>query len=78
MKINYIDNDSEVEMIINNFDGVIYQYLIWKGERWKRCELCNKWIKIRNKKNTSQKYCGSCKKMKQLEWNNNYRKSQND
>lgn len=66
MKVNYIDNDSEVEMTINDFDGVIYQYLIWKGERWKKCNLCEKWIKQKSKKPTL--YCNSCKKEKQLEW----------
>lgn len=67
-KINYINEDSEVGMVIIDFDDVVYQYLIWKGERWKKCnyknehdELCSKWFKLKSV-NSKQKYCNSCAK----------------
>lgn len=66
MRVCYINEDSETELVIKDFDGVIYQYLIWKGEKWKRCEVCGKWIKIKGKK--PPEYCTTCKKEKQLDW----------
>jgi rRNA maturation endonuclease Nob1 len=62
MKVCYADleEQAEVELTIDDFDGVIYQYLIWKGERWKRCEICGKWIKQGNTK--PKKYCNICAK----------------
>lgn len=72
MKVCYINEESEIEIIINDFEGVVYHYLIWKGEKWKKCEECNKWIKVKSKK--PPKYCNTCKKQKQLEWDKEYRK----
>jgi len=63
MKVNYFDEDSEVGISINNFEGVVYYYLIWKGENWKRCECCNKkWFKLKGVKDNSKKYCNGCAK----------------
>lgn len=60
IKINYI-NEKEVkgenDLVITDFDGVVHQYLIWKGEKWKRCEECGKWIR---QKNNKIKYCDKC------------------
>lgn len=67
IKVEFVDNDkmSENGIIINDFEGVIYQYLIWKGQKWVKCEKCGKWIIPRNNKT---KYCGVCAKEMQLEW----------
>ena len=59
MRICYVNNISELEMVIDDFDGVIYKYLIWKGEKWKRCCECGKWIKLKTF-NSKQKYCKVC------------------
>jgi hypothetical protein len=67
MKINYIDVDEESEVVINidNFENVIYYYMNYRGESWKRCEgviegkKCIKWVKVTNNK---VKYCSSCAK----------------
>jgi predicted RNA-binding Zn-ribbon protein involved in translation (DUF1610 family) len=72
MKVCYVLEDSEVMITIKDFKDVIYQYLIWKGERWKKCEVCGRWIKVKGKK--PQQYCPNCKKNKQLEWDREYRK----
>lgn len=69
IKLNFGDKENienEDDLIITDFDGVIYQYLIWRGEKWKKCEVCGKWIKIKSKK--IPMYCSKCKKEKQLEW----------
>ncbi|MGU9539168.1 hypothetical protein ACQX0N_09330 [Clostridium tepidum] len=65
--------ESENDLIITDFDGVVYQYLIWRGEKWKRCEVCSKWIRIKSKK--IPMYCSKCKKEKQLEWDRKYHKN---
>ena len=64
IKVNYAYEDSEEGLIIEDFDGVIYQWLKYKGERWKRCEECGKWFKQRS---NSAKYCDKCRRVLQLE-----------
>lgn len=63
MKINYVDIEEESDVIItiDNFENVIYYYMNWKGENWKRCEnaKCGKWVKITTGNN---KYCLTCAK----------------
>ncbi|EPY2277983.1 hypothetical protein ACXAT3_002735 [Clostridium sporogenes] len=69
IKLNFGDKENtgnEDDLIITDFDGVVYQYLIWRGEKWKRCEVCGKWIRVKSKK--IPMYCNVCKKKKQLEW----------
>lgn len=74
IKVCYINNDSDIEIVINDFEGVIYQYLMWKGERWKQCEECGKWIKI-HKDSNKIKHCSKCaKEVLQQQWRENKRK----
>lgn len=64
-KINYLDNENQnnkMEIVIEDFESVIYYYLLWKGEKWKKCECCNKkWFKLKVS-NSKQKYCSICAK----------------
>ena len=65
LKINYLDNesDSEVAFYIEDFDFVIYSYLNYIGENWKKCERCKKYfVKNKNAKKTP-KYCSPCAKI---------------
>lgn len=71
IKVCYIDEDSESEIIITDFEGVVHQYLIWKGERWKKCQECGKWIKITTGNNM---YCKKCAKEIQRQQKRNYDK----
>ena len=57
IKVNYAYEDSEEGLVIEDFDGVIYQWLKYKGERWKRCSECGKWIKAKGNKTS---YCKQC------------------
>lgn len=69
IKVNYVDDSStnnENDLVITDFDGVVYQYLIWKGEKWKRCKKCNRWIKIKGVKDNSKKYCNVCSKEEKI------------
>ena len=43
----------------------IYSYLIYIGEKWKRCEVCGKYIK--EGKTKKIKYCSDCAKKINLE-----------
>lgn len=71
IKVNYAYEDSEEGLVIENFDGVIYQWLKYKGERWKRCSECGKWIKIKSK-TCAPKYCKECKKIVDKETKKRY------
>lgn len=73
-----VECGEEVMAIDKNTDleNVIVKYLKWrKKEDYTYCTICGKEIIIKNSKDTSRKYCDNCKKKKQLEWNNNYRKT---
>ena len=81
IKVNYVDKEqikTENCLVITNFEGVIYQYLIWRGEKWKQCEVCGKWIKISGNR---MKYCNTCCKIVECNLTkkrvNKYRKNRN-
>lgn len=56
--------DDDIGLVVEDFDSVIYYYLIWKGQKWKRCERCYKWIR---QKNNKMKYCSNCSKIENIE-----------
>lgn len=71
MKINFIDVEevSDVVITVDDFENVLYYFLNWKGEKWRRCEYvnenkenCNKWFKLKSP-NSNQKYCNICAKI---------------
>ena len=66
IKVNYAYEDSEEEIVITDFDGCVHYWLQYKGEKWKRCEECGKWIK-QGKKAHQLKYCKECGKIKENE-----------
>ena len=60
-KINYLKEDGEKALEVNDLNGIIYFYLKYKGERWTKCEHCGeKYIKQSSKK--PKRYCPSCAK----------------
>ena len=65
IKVNYAYEDSEEEIVITDFDGCVHYWLQYKGEKWKRCEECGKWVK--QSKNNKNKYCKECAKNKERE-----------
>ena len=74
IKVNYAYEDSEEAIVITDFDGCIHYWLMYKGERWKRCEQCGKWIKLKGVKDNRKKYCNNCKTLMEQYWNNNRKK----
>lgn len=66
IKINYLKSEGNKALEVNDFENIIYSYLTYKGEKWVKCEVCNKYIKQNSKK--PKKYCEGCIKEKQKEW----------
>ena len=70
IKINYIDNskdkDKEIAFNVTDFDYIIYDYLIYLGEKYKKCEVCGGYFKV---KANAQIRCNKCALEKQKELN---------
>ena len=59
LKVNFIDNDSEQEFVLNEIDcqELAYAYLKWKdGKGFKRCKLCGRLMKSKGNKDICT-YC---------------------
>lgn len=69
LKVNFIDNEENPKIVFEVTDladcHAIYSYLIYIGEKWKRCEVCGKYIK--EGKTKKIKYCSDCAKKINLE-----------
>lgn len=63
IKVNYAYEESEEAIVLTDFDGIIHYWLMYKGERWKRCSECGKWIKPKCNK---EKYCKDCARIIKL------------
>lgn len=67
VKINYIDDKSEVAIVITNFEDYIDKYLMWKGViKSIRCagEGCMEHVQVRSNR---QKYCSECNRIRKNE-----------
>lgn len=64
LRVNYLDNNSDVAIKIREFEGVVHEYLKYLGEKWKKCECCSNWITI---KSNRTKYCKKCYSARELE-----------
>lgn len=61
IKVNYANEEGEVIINVTDFENSIYYYLIYIGQKWKRCEVCGEFFKqISNTK--PKKYCNKCSK----------------
>ncbi|ALS22290.1 hypothetical protein [Paenibacillus naphthalenovorans] len=56
-KVCFADENSEVEIKLDDFRDFVYQYLKWKGEKIGNCEKCNRPIKPSGK---NHKMCREC------------------
>lgn len=59
LKVNFIDNDSEQELVLSEIDcqELAYAYLKWKdGKGFKRCRLCGRLMKSKGSKDICT-YC---------------------
>jgi hypothetical protein len=58
IKVNYIENDSEIAITISDFRNFVYEYLkYFNPEKYIQCAECNKLIKTTNNR---QMYCSDC------------------
>lgn len=59
INVCYIDKEDSKEILkIHDFKNLGYEYLLYKGENFKRCTQCNTPIRKRGKR----KYCSDCAK----------------
>lgn len=66
MRINFIDNDSDVVLKITDFRELGYEYQNYIGDgKFIRCSECGRIVRKNGK---SDKYCSNCAKEKQLQW----------
>ena len=57
-----------IEASMDNIDQIVYEYLVWRGEPYKKCSVCGNYFKYNIKAKTPAIYCKLCKKEKQKEW----------
>jgi len=59
IKVNFVDKDNPVVLVISDFRNFVYNYLKWKGENIINCEECGI---LFYPKNNSHKFCKICQK----------------
>ena len=81
--VKFNDENSNVKIVISNFENFIYEYLKFTGETISNCKLCNKAFKTPGKIQASnpKKYCEECaieqKRRSKRRWKNRSRKNKN-
>lgn len=61
MKVNFINNDSDVVLKINDFRELGYEYQNYIGDgKFIRCSECERLVKRKNNHDRSTKYCREC------------------
>lgn len=78
LQINYreLNKENDIKLIIDDLDyAITYYYEKRDNLKYISCQKCNKRVAIKNKKDTSRKYCNSCKKDVDLEKYKKYNKN---
>lgn len=57
-RVLIIDNDSPTVLKINDFRKLGYEYMVYKGENYIRCQNCGKLVK--QNKNGTRQFCSDC------------------
>lgn len=55
IKLNFIDDSNKCVLLISDFRELGYEYLLYQGDNYSRCETCN--ILFKQNKNNTYKYC---------------------
>ena len=71
IRVDFLDEDSEVEFVIDDFREFVLDYLKWKGENIGECIECGGLIEITGK---AIKYCPECRRNQDLERHKRYNK----
>lgn len=61
-RVTFINDDSEEVLFVSDFRELGYEYLLYKGENFIRCESCG--ILTRGNKARTKKHCNCCDKYK--------------
>lgn len=75
LKLEYLDleySEDDVELVIDNFDDVIYDYYVYTKQRVSRCKMCGKAILIKKSERRPRQYCAPCKKLANNQQSLNY------
>jgi hypothetical protein len=64
LKVNYINNDSEVVIELTDFRELGYEYMLYLGGIYIRCKKCGRLIKPNGRK----KYCRECAQYQSIEF----------
>ena len=73
MKVNFIDNDSDVILGITDFRELGYEYQNYIGDgNFIRCSECRRLVRKKSKFDSSTKYCTKCAYDIKLKQNNAY------
>lgn len=59
--VTFIDNEGEIELKIDDFRDLGFQYLAYLGEGFIKCECCKRIVPVKSKTN-KPKYCDKCSK----------------
>jgi uncharacterized C2H2 Zn-finger protein len=67
INVCYVDKESSEEVLqIKDFRNLGYEYLLYSGEKFIRCEKCG--VLVRQNKQNNKHFCSECLSIKQLEW----------
>ena len=55
IKLNFIDTSNKYVLLISDFRELGYEYLLYKGGDYSRCETCN--VLFKQNKNNTYKFC---------------------
>lgn len=55
IKLNFIDTSNKYVLSISDFRELGYEYLLYQGDNYSRCEICN--VLFKQNKNNTYKYC---------------------
>lgn len=83
LKVNFIDNEENPKIAFEVTDladcHAIYSYLIYIGEKWKKCENCGNYFKLNKNDKKGAKICKNCaydKKKKEIAKYNKLRRKE--
>lgn len=65
IKVNYIDDTSDVVIELKDFRELGYEYMLYLGNKYIRCEKCGRLV---NPKGTRKKYCAECSEYQPIEY----------
>lgn len=73
IKLNFVNDNSDIVITINSIENFIFDYYIYKGKKVISCKECGERILVKGRSRTQ--YCSPCKKEKELEQDRIYQQN---